>query len=178
MLNKRQQLQQQQLIYGGSNSIHLIRGIRSELLKQPESPPKRQSKPDTSLPQATQKNTGTTQSPQRGSATSPQRNADARSVSQKNLDSKQKPPDSKGDGLKASIIKDVKGRPRRQRPPAYIPPIHYGDKHVPRNVVTIDTTKARGNTDVVRLVARDLGWREVSDLRDHVFFVSLSVCLL
>ena len=171
MLTKRQQLQQQQLIYGGSNSIHLIRGIRSELLKQPEPPPRRQSKPDTTgLPQAVQKSTSMTHSAQRNSATSPQRNADSKNLSQKNADAKQKPPDSRGDGQKAGS-KDVKGRPRRQRPPVYIPPIHYAEKQVPRNVVTIDTSKARGNTDVVRLVARDLGWREVSSLI-NVFSVS------
>ncbi|RUS70502.1 hypothetical protein EGW08_021742, partial [Elysia chlorotica] len=30
---------------------------------------------------------------------------------------------------------------------------------VSRNVVTIDTHKARGNIDVLRMVIRDLGWR-------------------
>ncbi|BFZ20664.1 hypothetical protein BsWGS_23703 [Bradybaena similaris] len=36
------------------------------------------------------------------------------------------------------------------------------------NVVTIDTNKARSNTDVVRLAVRDLGWREFPfQRRDH-----------
>lgn len=180
MLNKRQQLQQQQLIYGGGNSIPLIRGVRSELARHPEPPPgKRPAKPDTvtSSAQAPQRNISISHSPQRNSATTgPQKNnADSRNPSQKNPDSKgvhssqqRAPPDSKGDAPKVGS-KDVKGRPRRQRPPLYAPPVHHSEKHVPRNMITIDTAKARGNTDVVRLVARDLGWREVSDLVDVIF---------
>ncbi|GFN73517.1 tubulin polyglutamylase ttll11 [Plakobranchus ocellatus] len=41
-------------------------------------------------------------------------------------------------------------------------------KIVSRNVVTIDTHKARGNSDVLRMVIRDLGWREFPFMRrDH-----------
>lgn len=57
--------------------------------------------------------------------------------------------------------KDGKINIRKYRPLPLIPPVQYADKHVPRHIVTIDTSKARGNLDVVRLATRDLGWREV-----------------
>ncbi|XP_076454499.1 tubulin polyglutamylase TTLL11-like [Babylonia areolata] len=174
MLNKRQQLQQQQLIYGGSNTILPLRGIRSELLKHTDSTPK--LKHSESKRQLKEKQSNSSQSPQRNSAPSQiQKTGDGKSGSQRPpdlkvfLSSPNRPTDGKGDGVKV-VGKEAKpiGRTRRSRPSVYIPPIHYGERHYPRNIVTIDTSKARGNTDVVRLVARDLGWREVPvPRRDH-----------
>ena len=51
---------------------------------------------------------------------------------------------------------------RNSRNPIYIPPIKRNALvNVEENIVTIDTSKARGNVTVVRMVARELGWREV-----------------
>ena len=52
---------------------------------------------------------------------------------------------------------------------------HHG-KTVSRNVVTIDTHKARGNIDVLRMVIRDLGWREVRVGGDHNRSTSCCCC--
>ncbi|KAL8589663.1 hypothetical protein ACOMHN_016047 [Nucella lapillus] len=174
MLNKRQQLQQQQLIYGGVNSLLPLRGIRSELLKHVEPPPKRQVKDTASVPSRPTANAS--QSPQRNSApANPQKAGDGKNASLRasegkvSLTSQNKPGDGKGDGVKGTG-RDGKGggRSHRSRASMFIPPIYYGERHIPRNVVTVDTSKARGNTDVIRLVTRDLGWREIPvPRRDH-----------
>lgn len=156
MPSKRQQeyMMQQQLIYAGGQPIRPIHREKSTLVRHHHDlatkrersgdlPPKRERTELPSAPLIRKR-----EPRERLSHTSP---------------SSHKTPDLLMDIAKRQS-KDltVTGRPRRQRPPMYIPPIHYGDRHVPRNVVTVDTSKARGNTDVIRLVTRDLGWREVN----------------
>jgi hypothetical protein len=218
MLNKRQQLQQQHLIYGGGTGIMPLRGYRTELLRQAQidMPPKRTKETTVTLPPANQgqrasnsgnSNNNSSINSNASSGQSPVRSgSNNRVLTQSNNSAKnssaQKPSDvktllqrtselrtlynvaqrsasqtnakvgessGKNSSGNSSDKENVSGKPpRKPRPPVYIPPINYPSVPVPRNVVTIDTSKARGNTDVIRLVARDLGWREVSAV-SHLF---------
>ncbi|KAK7480321.1 hypothetical protein BaRGS_00028489, partial [Batillaria attramentaria] len=175
MPSKRQQhyLHQQQLIYAGSHYVQPVHGVKTNLLKHADLPPKRERSEVSPKRERSEVSQKREQSGLHGTAPTRKRETKETIETKDSLPPHINQSQHKGSDIGeiakryGKDMKDLIGRPRRPRP-VYIPPINYGDRHVPKNIVTIDTSKARGNTDVIRLVARDLGWREFPvSRRDH-----------